>query len=654
MSDPLERKIDFSQTTNSSHSVSKTNQVLPKNFAPKNPHKKILKLFVGSWAAFALLAVFFFFFFFQPILAVYAQGMKTYEQAKKIYEATKNQNLPSASEEINKTKLEIEKTQKNLKRLSWTKFIPIIGNYYQDGYHLLTAANYGLDAGKIFTETLSPYADVIGFKGQGSFMGGTAEERITKIVQTIDKISPQLGEVIEKLKLAQNEIESVNPQRYPKSIKGIKIQESLKTAKIFLEEGTELLSKAKPVIEVLPQILGEPEEKKYLVLFQNDAELRPTGGFWTAYSVLRVEHGKINPVKSDDIYSLDDKFNSHLKAPEPILKYHLNVHYWYLRDMNLSPDFASSAQIFSKHYQTIKNEEKINGIIAVDTQVLKDILDVLGPVGVSGYGTFSTEIEKKCDCPQVIYQLELLADKPAATLRRGRKDVLGPLMHSILLNALGSAKQTLPKLFNVGMKNLFEKHVFVYLFDEKEQKAIEDFGIAGRIVNFDGDYLHINDCNFAGAKSNMYVQQEVEKKTEISQDGTVKNTLIIKYKNPQPWSDCNLEAGELCLNGELRDWVRIYVPKGSKLISSEGSELDIVVGEDLEKTVFEGFFTLRPESSRKLQFVYELPQKASKGQEYKLLIQKQGGLIGPKYSVFLNDQKKEFELKTDEELDFKI
>ncbi len=152
----------------------------------------------------------------------------------------------------------------------------------------------------------------------------------------------------------------------------------------------------------------------------------------------------------------------------------------------------------------------------------------------------------------------------------------------------------------------------------------------------------------------MYVQQEVEKKTEISDDGKVKNTLTIKYKNPQPWSDCNLEAGELCLNGELRDWIRIYVPKGSTLISSEGSELDVIEGEDLGKTVFEGFFTLRPESARKLEFVYEIPQKIQKGQGYKLLIQKQGGILGPKYSVSVNEQREEFELKTDEELEFKI
>jgi len=653
MDDPLAKKIDlFKQDDSNLPTQSKNNS--KKIMPTQNPKKRIIKIFASVWVLAIFLAVIFFFFIFQPALKVYAGGLKTYEEAKKIYDAIKTQNLPNANEKIAATKTELEKTQKSLEKLSWIRFIPFFGNYYQDADHLIIAANNGLEAGKILTETLIPYADIIGFKGQGSFMGGTAEERVTKIVQTIDKVSPKLGEVIEKLKLARSEIEHVNPKRYPKSVKGIKIQESLQTVKAFLEDGTELLAKAKPVIEVLPQILGEPEEKRYLVLFQNDAELRPTGGFWTAFAVLRVDHGKINPVKSDDIYALDEKFNSRIKAPEPILKHHINVHYWYLRDMNLSPDFSSSAQTFTKYYNEIKDEEKVNGIITVDTKFLKDLLDVLGPVGVSGYGTFSTEIEKKCNCPQVIYQLELLADKPTQSIRRGRKDVLGPLMHSILLNALGSAKQTFPKLLQATFNNLFEKHVFVYFFEEKFQKAMEDFGIAGRIVDFDGDYLHINDCNFAGAKSNMYVQQEVEKKTEISENGTVKNTLTIKYKNSQPWSDCNLEAGELCLNGELRDWIRIYVPKGSKLLRSEGSELDIVEGEDLGKTVFEGFFTLRPESARKLEFVYELPQKVQKGQEYKLLIQKQGGILGPKYTIMVDGQKKEFELKTDEELEFKL
>ena len=124
--------------------------------------------------------------------------------------------------------------------------------------------------------------------------------------------------------------------------------------------------------------------------------------------------------------------------------------------------------------------------------------------------------------------------------------------------------------------------------------------------------------------------------------------MTITYTNPHKGSNCNLEAGQLCLNGVYRDWVRVYVPKGSKLISVIGSELKESVGEDLGKTVFEGFFTMRPESSSKLVFNYELPMV--KNSPYKLLIQKQPGFVSIKHSIIINGRPSTLDLTTDKEL----
>jgi hypothetical protein len=106
---------------------------------------------------------------------------------------------------------------------------------------------------------------------------------------------------------------------------------------------------------------------------------------------------------------------------------------------------------------------------------------------------------------------------------------------------------------------------------------------------FDGDYFNINEANFGGAKSNMFVSEAVTQDYNVAADGTVTKTVTVDYKNPYAPSDCNLERGNLCLNAVLRDWFRIYVPKGSQLVSSQGSEVKMTSYEDLGKTVFEGF-----------------------------------------------------------------
>ncbi len=186
-----------------------------------------------------------------------------------------------------------------------------------------------------------------------------------------------------------------------------------------------------------------------------------------------------------------------------------------------------------------------------------------------------------------------------------------------------------------------------YFFDEKNQTAAESFNAAGRIKPYDYDYLHINDSNFGGAKSDIFIVRDVEQEVETTGDKITKK-VTITYNNPAKGSNCNLEAGQLCLNGVYRDYVRLYVPKGSKLTSVVGSEVKESTIEDLDKTVFEAFFTMRPQSSSKLVFTYELP--AMKNTPYRLLIQKQPGLNTIKHNISLNGKPTSVDLSKDTEL----
>ncbi len=383
-----------------------------------------------------------------------------------------------------------------------------------------------------------------------------------------------------------------------------------------------------------------------MVLFQNDAELRPTGGFMTAYAFLKVSNGRITPLSSFDIYDLDARFNKKVPAPEAIKKY-LNETYLNLRNSNMSPDYKVSMDLFYKYYHDIPGFPKPDGIIAIDTRFPVEILKVIGPIGVGGWGNFGPQNDPACDCPQVVYQLELIADKPVAGFRTGRKAVIGPLMHSMMANAMGSPKHTWPKLINVVLDSIKQKHLLFYFLEDKTQKVAEDFNAAGRIQPYEFDYLHINDANLGGAKSDMYITREVEQEIEVA-GTTVTKTVTISYNNPRKGSNCNLEAGQLCLNGVYRDYVRLLVPQGSKLLSVVGSEVKEQVSEDLGKTVFEAFFTMRPQSSSKIVFKYELPPLNLT--TYKLLIQKQPGLPSIKHTITLNGNQLVTEINEDKEL----
>jgi len=592
-----------------------------------------------------------------------SSAKRTYSLAQEAYQAVKNQDLVTAGEKFKETDESLVETQERYKKMIWLKAIPLVGNYYKDGERGLKAGLNAIQAARVLVDAITPYADVLGFRGQGSFMGGTAEDRIVKIIQTLDKVTPKLDEVSAKLKEVQVELEAIDPQQYPEEIKGKKIRDKIIQVKSSVEGITQSIDEAKPILNVLPQILGYPDSKDYLVIFQNDGELRATGGFMTAFSVLHVESGKIKPEKSDDIYSLDRKFKTRLKAPEPIKKYLFStdlktgiVPYFYLRDMNLSPDFKVSMDTFKQYYDKVPNEYKVDGIIGVDTYVLKDLIDILGSINVPGYGNFTNEPDKRChNIPNIICELEYIVDQPLPTQEASRKkSILGPMLQQIMLKALGSPKNLWPRLFSTGLQLLEEKHVLLYFTDEEMQRAAETFGASGRIKEPEGDYLHINDSNFGGAKSNLFTKHEVEQEIEIAESGRVTKTLTLIYENSEPVDDCNLERKSgLCLNSILRNYLRIYVPKGSKLIESLGSEVEMETKEELDKTYFDGFLIVRGAGGRaKVVVKYELPFKINPGDNYKLLIQKQPGTLGHKYKIIFGDQEEEFDLRTDRQFEF--
>jgi hypothetical protein len=317
--------------------------------------------------------------------------------------------------------------------------------------------------------------------------------------------------------------------------------------------------------------------------------------------------------------------------------------------MNLSPDFKVSMDTFTSHYRDIPGIQRFDGIIAMDTELPVAILKIIGPIGVGGWGNFSAENDPHCDCPQVIYALENIITKPTYAIREDRKAVLGPLMHSLMANAMGSPKSLWPQLLNAGIGAIKQKHVMFYFPVQETQNLAEAMNAAGRIVEFDGDYLHINDSNFGGAKSNLFIKEGVEEEIELGTDGKVKKTVSISYENNHEASNCNLEAGQLCLNGLYRDWVRIYVPKGAVLESVVGSEVEAKTSEDLGKTVFEAFFTMRPKSSSKLVFKYSLP--GTYKSPYPYLIQKQPGKDVYNHEVLFNGKPHTVELSGDTRLD---
>ncbi|MCX6793792.1 MAG: DUF4012 domain-containing protein [Candidatus Gottesmanbacteria bacterium] len=636
-----------------------TTPIAPVAEPPMKPKKSFPWKIIGIPLGILLLVLAIIGIMLLPLRGVIVKAQAVVAAGRETGAAIKKQDLVKTKEGLATTRSSLTALRNEYNKVLALKVLPFFGAYISDGDHAIKAGFAGLDAGDAAITALEPNADLLGLKGKSNFVSGTADDRIQTAVKTMNALVPKINAMAASVDTLRREINYIDPNRYPDHIGKTSIRPQLVGAKEVIENAANLFVNAQPLLTNLPNILGYPIEKRYLVIFQNDKELRPTGGFMTAYAQFRFVGGKAILEKSDDIYALDAALNKKYPAQPEILTYLPGVYNLNIRDSNLSPDFKLSMQRFSDMYANTAGHEHIDGIWTMDTHVLVEILKILGPIRASGR-VFSAEIDKRCNCAGAIYELEDYSSRPVNYVRTDRKGEIGELMRAMLQMALGvSPSKYWGNLFQMLITEISDKHIQAYFTDITVQKAAESFNMAGRIATASEsasvlkyqegkgwDYLHINEANMGGAKANMFVTEKITKDTTVNTDGTMTTKLTIDYKNPYPGSDCGLESGGLCLNAQLRNWIRVYVPAGSTLKESRGTQspkdgkaVPMSTSESLGKTVFEGFVTVNPLGVAQLTATYTSPVKTTDG-KYRLLIQRQSGSSDQNIILKLNGREK--------------
>ncbi len=609
-----------------------------KKYLRRTSHKGKLRLLV----ILVILAI----AFTIPSLFAFLGLRDTLSHGKSLVAAYKAQDFDSLKKEVSATKNGLQQANLSLGFLFWLKIIPFLGGYYSDAKGFTNAGAEGLIAADKILSNLKGSEAELGFNGSPK----SGPERVTQALNILNKSLPFMDKIEGNLRKAADSVKSIDTNKYPEKFNGKLIRRNIEAAKGFIMGAEVAIREGQTALSMAPAALGINGPKNYFLLFQNDKEIRPTGGFLTAFATLTLDNGQVSASTSDDIYRLDEKLLNvcltkicPLTPPDPIVRYLPEVSgkprsAWSMRDSNMSPDVPTAAEEFERMYQLLGEGLPYDGIIYIDSQVVEELIEITGPIDVFGT-TFSAETDKRCNCPNVIYELESYAEI-AAKGEKDRKAILGVLMQQILARTVGADVEKLPALVETVARLANHKHIMFYMHEAKLQEALAKLNWTGEIKNAEGDYLHINDSNFAGGKSNLYVKQTVTQDISIQKDGTVKKKINIEYKNDQPFG--------VWLNGINRDYVRFYVPEGSKLLSSKGSEVTVTTIEDLGKTVFEAFIQVRPQNTRKLEIEYTVPYKAEG--EYKLTVQKQPGAKDFRYIIKINGSTKaDFKLDQDRE-----
>ncbi len=532
----------------------------------------------------------------------------------------------------------LESLNLNLVKLSYLKYVPIVKDYYGDAVKAanLFAGISGSDDKLLFNLTL--------YKAQLGFDANAKDTNLEQLIISTPQIVPAITEYSKEFEKVLDFLNELDIKKY-KSLLGDKYSdlESLYNNRATLRSYYRDFNEILPVV---PSLLGADTPKTYLVLFQNDKELRPTGGFITAYALMNADFGKIKTGQSESIYEIKNQGDGY--PPTPLFTY-LGTTTWFLRDMNFSPDFVESMRQFYSTWLRL-GQPKVDGIIAIDTQFSQTMLKVVGPVVIKGYDyDFAgwTGLPETCQVgvkefneKNVVCRLEAYAEKLGLGSSE-RKSVIGELMSEIFARIMDMPSNRFLALFSTVFKDLEQKHMLTYFMDEDVQSIASKLNWSGEVLGFDGDYLYVNDANLGGLKSDMYVTRSANQEYSIADDGSITKTIVLTYTNPAPYDGW--------LNAASRIYTRVYVPFGSKLIENSGSDVAVNTFEDLDKTVFDSFIKVMPQTSKTITYKYKLPFNYRP--DLKLLIQKQPGVSKREIKIGGDVKDVQIDLKTDRVID---
>lgn len=610
--------------------------------------KKLAAGFGVFWLLIILAFVAVYYFAISPALSLMKNVNVLKGDMDDIKQALAQRDLVSLDQHLTQTKTDIQQLQKDRdNKVGWMKDFGPTKEYYADSEHFAQAGFYVIDAGYEAIELMKPFADAGGFKvSQDQEVEELSlADAFAGWISIMPQIAQDIDPVLEKMSLAGTELSKVDASKYPESFRGITVRENIEYSQALLAQVNDSGPDIKEALTVIPPLLGinDDSEKRYMILMQNDKELRATGGFWTYVSTFKLKNAfPSSEFTSNGTYNVDfalDPIDPYYDFPDVPLAYrnHLKVERLFARDANISPDLPTAVDEFMTFWNLAADYNSdfkpVQGVFTIDTVVLEELLQVTGPVTLNGV-TYNSET--------VTIELEKIASL-ALREQANRKKILGDLMDAMLVNVFESDKNLWPKLVEKGIDLANRKHIQGYMMeDEPAQRLIEKYNYAGRIVETkDGDYAFVVSTNLGGGKTNgWFVNKSVDHTLSKEGDRFVRTvTLNYKYGEKAPEFDP--------FKVRYQDWVRLYVPFGSELISVDGSEDEPGTGEERNRTYFHGYITVDPGTEKKLTFKYYLPENVVTSNEYKLYIQKQSGITNELHRVTVNGQTTNVDLLKD-------
>lgn len=353
-----------------------------------------------------------------------------------------------------------------------------------------------------------------------------------------------------------------------------------------LDKGTPAVEALNNAVRLLPSMLGADGPRDYLLVAQNPAELRATGGLIGAVALVHADSGAVSLIRQEAGTSIGPWESSVADVPLSTQGLYGPLVGRYLQDANLTPDFPLAAATASRMWTTAYGGT-VDGVIAVDPVVLSGLLKATGPVTLPTGDSLTSGNAVKL----------LLSDVYQRYAAPAQQDAFFASAASAVFDRLSAGNVNAKKLLTALADAGDSRRVLMWSAHDDDQRILRSTTIAGALPGSDlataGIGVYFNDAT--GSKMDYYLGTSVAAGSAVCRaDGKPTTVVRVTLRNLAP-ADAGTSLPRYVTGGgtygvtpgNIRTRVAVYGPTGGLLAAtqSNGENYATVAGVDRSRPV---------------------------------------------------------------------
>lgn len=432
----------------------------------------------------------------------------------------------------------------------------------------LTKASHALaESGKITTSLRASFPELPKSTDPSVLLSGTSNQ----FFQWYGANQSALDHLQTELTAANQELRAVPNWVVPGHSKELySLKENVRSLAEALPQVRTLITETEKTLGA-----GTVTPQTILVLFQNNSELRMSGGFFGSYATLTASSGRIRTYAfGQNIYKLDQPFTDRTKKQPPAQLAALSK-VWGFRDSNVgAPGFLDEYSPQIKQFYEEASGQTITGIIYVNLSLLESLVSLTGPITLPGT---ASEVTAETISPTLTQHIEKDYFNDEKNKQENEpKSILNDLL-PLIISKLQNQPDISAKLLPTLQERVLAKDIQFWAPRVGLHTSLTHFLPTDAPSN--GNWIKVVNNNLGGLKSSRFVEQHVAiKEARNFFSNSLEQTVRITrtHTGTGAWPD-----------GENKNYVEIYLPRDADIVLlPEGREALVTTADTWKRISF--------------------------------------------------------------------